>query len=104
MTILLAAIALVAIALIVRSWRHRPFIDDTGTVPPTQATREHRWRQRLDAAMGNESEERLMLHAKGAIAKRRLLADLRNREERKRQQADVVAGVPVVRRKMRLMR
>lgn len=96
MTALLAAIVLLTALL----WFTRAPRKRGGVTPQTQAQRVYDWHQRLDAAIGNESEERLMLHAKGAIAKRRMLAYLRNREERKNQPA----GVPVVRRKLKLAR
>ena len=78
-TVALAIVALASICLIVRSWRHSGHVDDPHTVPQRPQERMYRWRQRLDVALGAESEEVLCMHAKGIAAKRRMLAELRNR-------------------------
>jgi hypothetical protein len=84
-------------------------------VPPTAAEREWLWRQRLDQVIGGDSEERLRLAAKGAAARRRMLAEIRNIEQRKAAEAEAKAAaaanadgkpvpVVVVRRKLSMVR
>jgi hypothetical protein len=79
MTTALILFAIAAITLIVFAPRRSKHIDDPATRTFAANERMHRWRRRLDSQLGTESEDVLRLQAQGAIVKRRLLADARNR-------------------------
>lgn len=49
--------------------------------PTSNAAALYRWSQRFDAEYPTDSEQRLALQARGTVAKRRLLAHLRNRPQ-----------------------
>lgn len=66
---------------------------DYRTVAPNSEQRNYRWREKLDVTHGLNSETVLDMHARGAVAKRKMLAEIRNRETTKRLS---VEGVHVI--------
>lgn len=76
--------------------------NETRTVAPNSEQRHYQWRERLDKTHGLNSETVLDMHARGAVAKRKMLAEIRNRETMKRLR---VEGVDViVKQKLRIAR
>lgn len=97
-------LAAVAFVLSIGIWlyRTRPRSSSCNVTPLSADERAFQWRERLDVTHGLNSETVLDMHARGAIAKRKMLAEIRNRETMKRLS---VEGVDVtVKPKLRLAR
>lgn len=101
-TLQIVAAAVILAPLAVFLYRTRGRSLSCNVTPLNADQRAYRWRERLDIAHGLNSETVLDMHARGAVAKRKMLAEIRNRETMKRLS---VEGVDViVKPKLRLAR